>query len=153
MVDENKKSFPWAVVGGGIVFVLIGMLWIFLSRQPVPERTPLSSTKAAVTQPSSVLNHPTLALIPSVAPVNRLPTSTALVALKPTSQNPAQIPRATLDQSKTAFDSGAAVFLDVRAASSYTKSHIPGAVNIPIGELVNRLQELNPSSWIITYCT
>jgi 3-mercaptopyruvate sulfurtransferase SseA len=75
-----------------------------------------------------------------------------LVAL-PTENPYLEVPRVTLEEAKTAFDSGAAVFVDVRSAASYEASHIPGALSIPLGELESRINELDPDQWIITYCT
>jgi 3-mercaptopyruvate sulfurtransferase SseA len=72
--------------------------------------------------------------------------------------NPAGIPypeveRIALEDAKRAYDEGSAVFLDVRPASAYAASHIPGALNIPVNELPQRINELDPSRLIITYCT
>lgn len=64
-----------------------------------------------------------------------------------------EIQRVTLDDAKAALDSQQAVFVDVRSRESYTVSHIPGAINIPVGELASRAGELNADDWIITYCT
>jgi 3-mercaptopyruvate sulfurtransferase SseA len=64
-----------------------------------------------------------------------------------------EIQRVSLADSRVAFDQGQAVFLDVRNSSDFAKSHIPGAVLIPLSELDQRLVELDPSQWIITYCT
>ena len=64
-----------------------------------------------------------------------------------------EIPRVPLQEARNAFDSGAAVFVDVRAASSYESAHIPGALSIPTDEIETRLNELDPAQWIITYCT
>ena len=61
--------------------------------------------------------------------------------------------RLGLDDAKAAFDQKTAVFVDVRDADSYAKNHIPGALSIPLGELPDRLSEMDPNSWIITYCT
>jgi 3-mercaptopyruvate sulfurtransferase SseA len=63
------------------------------------------------------------------------------------------IPRVNLEDAKKAYDNGDAVFLDVRGDDAYTISHIPGAISISESDLVNRLNELSPSDWIITYCT
>lgn len=63
------------------------------------------------------------------------------------------VTRISLDEAKAAFDSGEAVFVDVRDAPAYQENHIPGAVSIPLAELETRLGELNPDEWIITYCT
>ena len=45
-----------------------------------------------------------------------------------------------------------AVYVDVRGKDAYDASHIPGALNIPLGELMTRLKELPPRKFIITYC-
>lgn len=64
-----------------------------------------------------------------------------------------EIPRLKLKGAKSAYDSGEAVFLDVRGADSYASSHIPGAVSIPLSDLETQMGKLNPDDWIITYCT
>jgi len=71
----------------------------------------------------------------------------------PAVQAPGEIQRITLEESKSAFENGEALFLDVRSQSSYAASHIPGAQSIPLVELRPRIEELDPSQWIITYCT
>ena len=48
--------------------------------------------------------------------------------------------------------SGGATFLDVRQPKEYERGHIPGAVLIPLKELPQRLQELNPSRPVVAYC-
>ena len=42
--------------------------------------------------------------------------------------------------------------LDVRQPSEYKESHIPGAVLIPLSELSDRLEELNPEKPTLVYC-
>jgi 3-mercaptopyruvate sulfurtransferase SseA len=71
----------------------------------------------------------------------------------PTPGTVAEVKRVTLADAKAAFDNGAAVFVDVRDAGSYDKSHIPGALLIPLSQLGEHLGELDKSIWIITYCT
>jgi 3-mercaptopyruvate sulfurtransferase SseA len=65
------------------------------------------------------------------------------------------IQRVGLEVAKTAFDGGEAVFLDVRDTATFASGHIPGAVNIPVGQMETRLKELeaDKDKWIITYCT
>lgn len=63
------------------------------------------------------------------------------------------IPRVSLADARTAFDTKTAVFMDVRDSDSYAASHIPGALSLPLAELDQRLNELSGSDWIITYCT
>jgi len=58
-----------------------------------------------------------------------------------------------LDEAKAAWDASTAVFVDVRSAEAYALSHIRGALSLPLNEIEQRLNELNPATWIITYCT
>ena len=64
-----------------------------------------------------------------------------------------EVERVSLTDAKKAFDGGSAVFVDVRDSTSYNNAHIPGALLIPVNELTTQLNELNPTSWVITYCT
>ena len=63
------------------------------------------------------------------------------------------IPRVGVGDAKAAFDLKQAVFVDVRDRRSYDLNHIPGALALPYDELEDRLDELDPADWIITYCT
>lgn len=42
--------------------------------------------------------------------------------------------------------------LDVRPADEYAAGHLPGAINVPLGELKVRLAELDPAREIVAYC-
>lgn len=44
------------------------------------------------------------------------------------------------------------VILDVREAAEYAFGHIPGAKSIPMGELANRLNELNKDEEVYVIC-
>lgn len=68
-------------------------------------------------------------------------------------RDPDDIPRVGLAEAREAFDSGRAIFLDVRLADDFEASHTPGALSIPLNEIERRLGDLNPDDWIITYCT
>lgn len=46
---------------------------------------------------------------------------------------------------------GEILFLDVRQPKEYERSHLPGAKLIPVGELENRWQELDPNRPTIIY--
>ena len=61
--------------------------------------------------------------------------------------------RVNLSTAKVAFDSEEAVFVDVRDQAYYENGHIPGARSIPLGQFEDRLNELDPTDWIILYCT
>ncbi len=64
-----------------------------------------------------------------------------------------EIPRVTLKDAFTAFQGGAAVFIDVRDADSYTNSHILGAKSFPLAQLEDQMKKIGTETWIITYCT
>lgn len=64
-----------------------------------------------------------------------------------------EVPRISVGDAKAAFDTKTAVFVDVRGDPYYSQGHIPGALSITDVELPDRLNELDPSDWIITYCT
>jgi hypothetical protein len=64
-----------------------------------------------------------------------------------------QIPRLTVAAAKAAYDRQEAVFLDVRGDTYYAQQHIPGALSISAAALEERIDELDPNAWIITYCT
>jgi hypothetical protein len=63
------------------------------------------------------------------------------------------VPRVSVGDAKAAFELGNAIFLDPRGEPYYSQGHIPGALAISEEELEARLGELDPESWIITYCT
>lgn len=44
------------------------------------------------------------------------------------------------------------ILVDVRTKSEYNRGHIEGAVNIPVDDLRNRLNELDISKTIVVYC-
>jgi rhodanese-related sulfurtransferase/DNA-binding transcriptional ArsR family regulator len=47
---------------------------------------------------------------------------------------------------------GLVTVLDVRPSEEYASGHLPGAINIPLGELECRLDELDPDNEIVAYC-
>lgn len=50
------------------------------------------------------------------------------------------------------MDDGAVVLLDVRSDDEFAQSHLPGAVNIPIEQLEQRISELSGHADVIAYC-
>ena len=50
------------------------------------------------------------------------------------------------------MSSGTVTVLDVRPAEEFALGHVPGAINIPTGELKRRLNELPRSKEIVAYC-
>ena len=49
-------------------------------------------------------------------------------------------------------EAGLVTVLDVRPEDEFAHGHLPGAVNIPLGALQNRLAELDPDREVIAYC-
>lgn len=45
-----------------------------------------------------------------------------------------------------------AVFVDVRGKEQYDLGHIKGAISIPLGDILTRVKEIPPKTFIITYC-
>ena len=58
----------------------------------------------------------------------------------------------TPHQLKKGLEERRVFLVDVRDREGYQKEHIPGAVNIPLGELVGHLKELPRNTPIVTYC-
>lgn len=52
----------------------------------------------------------------------------------------------------SSFDRSAAILLDVRTELEFANGHLPGALNIPVDELRQRLSELNKDKLILAYC-
>ena len=67
----------------------------------------------------------------------------------------ADVPRVPVDEAKRAFDNGEAIIVDVRSAEAYAAGHAAGAINIPLAEFENNIDNLSlkKDQWIITYCT
>jgi len=77
-----------------------------------------------------------------------------------TATPPAPKPEPTLESARRIDQKAAmklvkkhkAVWVDVRPKESYEQGHIPGALSIPLGDLMTRLREIPPGKMIITYC-
>jgi 3-mercaptopyruvate sulfurtransferase SseA len=81
------------------------------------------------------------------------PQSAAPTSPHSEEDNLPEVERVSLEDARMALDSGSAVFVDVRDAFDYAEAHIPEALSIPLAQLDDQVTELNPSDWIITYCT
>ncbi len=112
-------------------------------RRSSPSRWPLILIGAGVVLLILVA---VLALAPPASAPTPTPAQSQTVAQE-------DIPRATLDEAKAAYDAGSALFLDVRDAGSYDISRIAGAASIPLAELEQDMGDLDKAQWIITYCT
>jgi hypothetical protein len=66
-------------------------------------------------------------------------------------ENYPEITRVDVKDARAAYETGSAVFVDVRTAEAFEQSHIAGALSIPLSELPQQLGQLSKSDWIITY--
>ena len=57
----------------------------------------------------------------------------------------------TVDQLAAALDQGAPV-IDVREPAEFREGHVPGATNIPMGQLTARLGEIDPNRPVHVVC-
>jgi 3-mercaptopyruvate sulfurtransferase SseA len=64
-----------------------------------------------------------------------------------------EVPRVTAQEAYQAQTSGEAEIIDTRSKTQYEQEHIAGSINIPLDQLENRMDELDPGTWYITYCT
>lgn len=58
----------------------------------------------------------------------------------------------TRDELLARMDQGEAVVVDVRPPEEYRAGHIPGAINVPLGELRERLGDLPREAEVVAYC-
>lgn len=75
---------------------------------------------------------------------------------KPPSQTSSEIyPRATLEEAKSMWDTGAVIFIDARHSEDYEKGHIPGAYSLHPEDdraLSNFFIEIPPETDLLIYC-
>jgi hydroxyacylglutathione hydrolase len=60
--------------------------------------------------------------------------------------------RLDLRQTAEAVAAGRGAVLDVRSQAEWAAGHLPGAVNVPLGELEQRLEEAPPGRPLIVQC-
>lgn len=53
------------------------------------------------------------------------------------------------DELKKQLESGKMLIIDVRAAASFEKETIPGAINIPLAELEGHLKKMSKDTYIV----
>ncbi|HEY6136743.1 MAG TPA: rhodanese-like domain-containing protein [Thermoanaerobaculia bacterium] len=96
---------------------------------------------------------PTAAANPNGSPVQIIPAQQGQPKLQPTpEQSLESAKRITREDAQKMVKEGKAVYIDVRGKDQYDIAHIPGAINIPLGELQNRWRDLPVGKYLITYC-
>jgi hypothetical protein len=61
--------------------------------------------------------------------------------------------RVTLERAKTAYDTGEALFVDVRSLGEFESSRIPDSILIPVGGIKGNEPNVPKDTLIFTYCT
>ena len=122
-----------------------------------------SSTMGLETNPSATPAQPEP--VPAVMPAPPQPTPAVASGTSggPPLRNPASTPpvadpgasarRINLRDAELLVASGDAILVDVRSEADYAKSHLRGAINIPVSQVQSRASELPRDKMIITYCT
>ena len=67
--------------------------------------------------------------------------------------NQDDIPRVTAEEAYQAVQNGEAVLVDTRSEAQFQEQHAAGAINLPVDQVLDRIGELDPDTWYITYCT
>ena len=115
----------------------------------------MSKTKTILTAALLIF---TLSACSAIAPTAE-PTFVVVEPTYPPTQaailTEAIVPRVSIEKARVAVESGAAIIVDVRSKQAYDESHIPGAINILLGEFETNINgiALDKDQWIITYCT
>ena len=67
--------------------------------------------------------------------------------------NPQQMPEITATELKERLDRGDDVqIIDVREANEYAVARIPDSKHIPLGQVVNRMSEIDPTRETVVHC-
>jgi hydroxyacylglutathione hydrolase len=62
------------------------------------------------------------------------------------------VPQVTAAQAKALWEKGEATILDVRGADEYRAGHIPGALNIHAGRVMNHLNRIPKDRPVVVHC-
>lgn len=68
-----------------------------------------------------------------------------------TQRYPSEAPTIDLREAKAEFDRRDALFADVRSRGEYERSHIPGAISMPLARIPLHAEELPRDRLIIFY--
>ena len=48
MVENHNKPFPWMIIGGGVLLVIAGLVWVMLNERAAPVKTPTPASESQV---------------------------------------------------------------------------------------------------------
>lgn len=90
---------------------------------------------------------------PKESRITSLPETTGGTELPPSSFLP-EVPRISIEEVKAKLDAGTnIVIVDSRSKTSYEKSHITGAISIPLANMAEPYSYLDGYNEVIFYCT
>jgi NADPH-dependent 2,4-dienoyl-CoA reductase/sulfur reductase-like enzyme/rhodanese-related sulfurtransferase len=118
--------------------------------QGVDKRIDVLATAITLGAHAEDLFHLDLAYSPPFATTKDPIHYTGMALANATSGQAPLITPSELDARRTAGES--LQIIDVRSARDYAKSHVPGAINIPLAEIRGRAHELDPHTPTVTYC-
>ncbi|WP_025129520.1 metalloregulator ArsR/SmtB family transcription factor [Pseudomonas sp. PH1b] len=72
--------------------------------------------------------------------------------LADSAQQPTRLEGISRDELRQRLQEGGMTLLDVRAPEEFARGHLPGAINIPVEELEQRLAELPAGQELVAYC-
>ncbi|KAF0864928.1 metalloregulator ArsR/SmtB family transcription factor [Pseudomonas sp. LD120] len=67
-------------------------------------------------------------------------------------QQPMRLEGISREELRQRLQEGAMTLLDVRSPEEFAQGHLPGAINIPLDELEQRLAELTADQELVAYC-
>ncbi|HEX9492614.1 MAG TPA: rhodanese-like domain-containing protein [Thermoanaerobaculia bacterium] len=103
----------------------------------------------ATAQYKNTAPQPTQTTAPAPGPIQFTPAQTNTAAIADELSKARRITRA---EAMRMVKQNKAVYVDVRSEDTWAAGHIPGALNIPLSQLMQRLKELPPGNFLITYC-
>jgi rhodanese-related sulfurtransferase len=83
-------------------------------------------------------------------------SATSIYAQTNNSVDAAAVPRLTLADFRSLHAAGDTLVIDVRQPTSFESGHIPGAVNVPLGDVAARAAEIKAAAngrRVVTYCS
>jgi rhodanese-related sulfurtransferase len=156
--SSSKTTMAVMIVGALLVAGLVG--WA-LTRTVEPASTVATETSATTVMTSTTAT----TAVPTTAPPVTADFSTAPAATATADFNPATTPlavppepvqefkRIAVEDLRAKVNRNAVVVVDVRDQGSYQRSHIPGAIHIPLASVEANLGQLPKDREIVAYCT
>jgi hypothetical protein len=156
---QSSRSSLIVLAAGAIV--VAGIVGWALTRSVTPAapafveqtqtQTSASTPPIAPTATSTVATTSTATLPPmTTAPLN---TQSADERVMDTEQDKRNVPRIAVEDLVGKVKRGEVTVIDVRDQGSYFRSHIPGAMHIPLASIESQLSAIPRGKPIVTYCT